>query len=789
MHSAARIHTLAGLILIGVGASPSWGQGTDAACGAANVTGGDSTAPCFSDVTDILGGQRYLLRTDDLMVTIGFRDSDTTTVKNLPLLTDQLKPNPQSQQEVNATGCDVRGTINEQTPLFMRLGRIYNLKYEVVVNSLRTIPISNGDCGQAFQVSDPTTGDILDLIGTSESSLPRMALLDADLDGYDDVFSMTSDNMQFHSPQDVDTPSSEMIFRAIYSSTTAGHAFSPRADPVSGDFNGDGAVDIAWVAADAGETVLIRVVSVCPAEGQVVLGTTCAQGFEIVPWAGTIDTGQTWVAPSGTVLPGFALAAGDLDGTPQPGTNVTKDELVLIIRENFSASDPAMVAKAYSFADDAWSETGNLVLPGSTAFNGLNVPLYVASGRLDWSQRKEQVVFAASGFQSVSGIWVLYLDEELTLKVGQRVETSGITNGIVGVAMGRFDPPDASSSPTGTPELDFNQQIAVLYSAPWCGDAADCKADMVLQIFKTDNPTFTPELQRLVGTTVPSPDAHFSFELLSSPLQAGDLQGRSLLLGPPEKATVTQTQIDTVLGMPPMHVDYITPPQASEPEVYNVSVFPEVFSTAYQFTDSTNSAATSKSTTSYTYATKESAQEKISYGVPDVGGISVSAKQAATQKHKSTVASVYDTYAGSSYNLNAATVFDDIVGFATKRMNIYSYPVIGHTVCPESAPDCADDAKLPLHVQFSGVDNVVTYKAPVSAGVLEWYQAVNQPGALFSYPGNLAQLEADQPQQQAQGSDTTTSRLMLLSTPTEWSTSDDDTVALSWSQGSSGTNT
>ena len=43
-------------------------------------------------------------------------------------------------------------------------------------------------------------------------------------------------------------------------------------------------------------------------------------------------------------------------------------------------------------------------------------------------------------------------------------------------------------------------------------------------------------------------------------LAAGDLQGRSIPLGPPEKLTITgQIQPDTILGVPPMHVDWITP--------------------------------------------------------------------------------------------------------------------------------------------------------------------------------------------------------------------------------------
>ncbi|MEM7022277.1 MAG: hypothetical protein AAF637_06740 [Pseudomonadota bacterium] len=791
MHRVASAAALVGAMLLNVEVNPALAQ--DSGCGATGVTGADTEAPCFSDVSDILGGQRDLLPTDDLMVTIGFRGGGTTTVKNLPLFTDDLKPNPQSQHLVADTDCDVRGTINEQTPLFMRLGRIYNLKYDVVVNSLLTIPASD-DCGQTFFVTDATTEEVLHIVGTSESPLPRMTLLDADLDGYDDIFSMTRDDMQFHSPEDVDKPTSEMIFRFVLSSTSAGFPFSPRADPVSGDFDGDGAEDIAWVAAEEGKEVLIHFVSVCPAAGRVVRGTTCSQGFEIIPWPETIDTGQEWVAPEGTEVPGFALAAGDYDGILAPGTNVPDDELMLIVREIFGGkvdpvhdghpgTFPAMVAKAYAFGGSGWSDIGGLVLPGSTAFDGLNVPLYVASGRLDRSQRKEQVAFAASGVRSVAGIWVLNLDEDLSLNVGHRVVTSGVTYGVNGVAIGRFDPPGPDFQPLGTPELDFDQQIAVLSSTPWCGDAVDCTADIVLQIYETDNPTFTPERKSSVQTTVPLSDEHFSFELISSPLQAGDLQGRSLLLGPPEKATIAHTQANTVLGMPPMHVDFVSESPGDDPPapptVFNVSVFPTTFNAQYSAADTTSAKLSTKSTTSYTYARKESAQEKISYGVPDLGGVSVAAKESAKQTHKDTVSETYDTYSSQAFSMTETTEYDDQVTFTTNRMNIFSYPVIGVFVCPAGSPDCSAEEKLPLHVQFSGVDKVTHHK-PTVASVLEWYQPAHEPGNLFSYPANQEQLIADQPQ----GKEPRYSQLAPPpSESSSWSSNANEQTTASWTSG------
>ena len=112
-----------------------------------------------------------------------------------------------------------------------------------------------------------------------------------------------------------------------------------------------------------------------------------------------------------------------------------------------------------------------------------------------------------------------------------------------------------------------------------------------------------------------------------------------------------------------------------------------------------------------------------------------------------TVEKTYNTNQGQSFNLAAQTVFDDLVAATVSRMNIYSYPVLGQCVDRLGAQplDHCPAGKAPLHVQFSGPDNV-SYLDLVEGRALEWYQPVHEPGQLFSYPGSLAQLRANQPQ-------------------------------------------
>src|SRR5262249_54997146 len=149
--------------------------------------------------------------------------------------------------------------------------------------------------------------------------------------------------------------------------------------------------------------------------------------------------------------------------------------------------------------------------------------------------------------------------------------------------------------------------------------------------------------------------------------------------------------------------------------------------------------ASRKTTTSYSYAKKVSAEAKKTFGIPKISEISVTLKAAATVKHENTVADTYNTNQGQSFKLTAQTVFDDLVAATASQLNIYSYPVIGKCVeAPDSkAADGCPAGKAPLQAQFSGPDNV-WYLELVEGRSLEWYQPVQEPGNIFSYPGSLS---------------------------------------------------
>jgi hypothetical protein len=245
--------------------------------------------------------------------------------------------------------------------------------------------------------------------------------------------------------------------------------------------------------------------------------------------------------------------------------------------------------------------------------------------------------------------------------------------------------------------------------------------------------------------------------LIGTAAVTGDLQGRSLRLGAPEVVTIPQQiQPDIVLGLPPMHVDWVTPTVAfnntslhpgcqttAEPCVLNLTVMPSVpapstgFSTGFNFSSASNTQASRKSTTSWSVATKLTVEGSITWGVPLVSSATVGIKNATQYAHDHVVANSYNHFNGTSQSVAATTGFADHVFYTEKDMNIYYYPVLGQTECPNDNPSCTQ--KQPVYVAFSVPDQITHFD--LDGTTLEWYQPVHEAGNVLSYPWNLSQLQ------------------------------------------------
>ena len=267
--------------------------------------------------------------------------------------------------------------------------------------------------------------------------------------------------------------------------------------------------------------------------------------------------------------------------------------------------------------------------------------------------------------QGESIFTIVTFDENLQMTSHPGPALAGASCPLAGMVVGRFDPPPQNG------EIDFNPQIATLI-----GSASGCAAAMsspFVELFTVNSTTFDSELvpgSRFAVTDV-TDEARLS-------LAVGDTQGRSLRLGEPQKVTITShMQPEVILGVPPMHVDFITPANGTGPTVLNLSADPDGFFSGYETMIKSSNQSSRKSTTSYSFSTKETAGQTVSFGIPFIDSISVSAKEAAEQTHKNVVTKTFDTYASRAFDASTTTGFGDQIWFSQKRFNVYSYPVIG----------------------------------------------------------------------------------------------------------------
>jgi hypothetical protein len=718
--------------------------------------------PDFTNVADILGGQRHLLRDDDLVF------GQVPNFQRYVLGTSGLQIANQEAETVVSASCG--GTIPSPMPFQTRVGRLFNLNRDVMV-SLAPLSTAGSGCGgnpnMAFYIQDPQ-----DASNTSQSSetlspnFNQLALADFNGDGYTDLFYLNDQFAIIYTAANPDEPSQGVTEVAQLG---LGAPYAPRADPVTGDFNGDGALDVAWVgqvgSGPSGVHWVVFFASVCPAQGSSVLGQTCARAFQIILSTQSIDVGPLMGPDSATHF--VVLTAGNYDGAVAGETGLPVQRLVVV--RNVTDSAFVLVQEFLAYTFDAMLTPSQASTLRLAIGEGITLdPPVVASGRLGWFGQTDQLVFTSMEI----GLSVVTFEANLTM-------TAHTTANIVppasnclpyctvfpfGLAVGRFDPPDVRGT------LNPNLQIALL------GVELNFDTGLfetLLQIFTVDpsNNNFTPQATSTYvianETLFPGyidPSTGFQSRYpYGNLLWAGDLQGRSLALGAPTKVTVTShLQPDIVLGIPPMHIDWINPvlpgttpglpsacQQAPTPCVLNLTVKPSVpapgvgFSTQYAFASSASSNASRKSTTSYSFSTREGAEAKASYGVPSLVQVSVDAKFSAQQTHDGTVADTYNTYSGQRQSVSATTGFADHLFYTESRLNLYYYPVIGRSVCPADQPTCAESDERPLQVVFSGPDQVA--HQDLDATTQEWYQPAHEPGNIFSYPWTVAQLQQSLP--------------------------------------------
>jgi hypothetical protein len=155
-------------------------------------------------------------------------------------------------------------------------------------------------------------------------------------------------------------------------------------------------------------------------------------------------------------------------------------------------------------------------------------------------------------------------------------------------------------------------------------------------------------------------------------MAAVDLQGRSARLGAPTKVTIAQrSQPVVVTGVPPMHVDFVTPIGQSAPQVLNVSVVPDGFYAQYNTEDKSSNQSSSQHTTSWSVGVKEETSLNIGFGDVEEGeGLDNTTKLGAEQAWSGSVQKTTDYGNAEDFNASIQTGFADYVRYDEARMNI-----------------------------------------------------------------------------------------------------------------------
>jgi len=687
--------------------------------------------PDFSDNEDILDGQRYLSRIDDLIF------SNPKQQKAVARLTDEDGDSP---NEVTSTKSGSKLSSHSEAWFTSRGARLADLPYDFVVSTVAR------DDSLVVQTLDPDSDDNLSKTIDVNDPVRQLAVADFDGDAFDDVVIFTDYGIY---PYTADDTSASFDGTLVRKGERAQLGFRYiRGAPTIGDLNNDSNLDIAWLSpGDDEEELTVYFATVCGrdltagvCDGADPLDVIIASSYQVISDA---DVGSHchWHGENDYLL--GALAAGDFDSSD------SGDELMVVYCNNENKDAHVYLIYYEVDADFGLTEEDKLKIDD---FDHHNDELLARSAVFDfWSDDSEaQLVLGFSGhssshFRVEINIWGVDTgsgDPELTQfsSTEKQVDDDGPVywQGISGLAIGRFD--------SDTEDADaYDLSLAFVLSRQVCqnSDGSDCLEYQHL-IYTVD----VDDGYALENTQATDfnywENAHPNGDLL----WPADVQGRATRLGEPEVVRIeSQTQPSMILGVPPMHVDYMLPDSqtSSSRTVVNLSAVQTGYNATYSFSESSSEKVESKSKTSYSHAYKSEEEGKAKFGVAGTG-VKASTKQSQKWTYQNTTSKANTDYDEVSSSATSTTGFSDQLWYQTYMQSLYYYPVLGECACPDDASDCTEDdadscsgEAQPVYVVYSGPQDVCQKSA--SGSTLEWYQPVTQPGQVFSYPSSLAWLE------------------------------------------------
>ena len=696
-----------------------------------------NSGPDYSNVLDFLNGQRTLLNVTDLQVVrqsaspYTFDDGGdiyqhSNNIESLQVTTSNSQQAKQPPIIDNTTTAQ-SWYSDSSKPAFSFSAFMFNQAPASTLTTMSNFQQSGNFALWLQNVSglQGAPGWWEPLAGSSNPNpnVTSGAVADFNLDGYDDLaLGFDDGRLLVLTPKDTTN-----VFANFNDSITTFDVLKAMA---AGDFEGNGRREIAGLSVQSDGSLKLEIYTVDPTS----LATTLASSLALtMPQGVSANTPVTYVS----------MARGRF-------TSAGHDQLAV----SFATTTGSPIVEVIDFALNTLNP-----IQGPQLTESVTIPagyLEVKTGKfaLPGNSYDQIVVHVSSTSTSGRFFHILSVDPtgSLALTAHQAVTYDQLPCA-VGIQVGNFDnrQPDPSNPNQSQPNL--NAQIALMYCDPTRHPESTYPLNGYLtfdmNIYSADPETLDlinpPDSTLWLGNDIwinPSPTA--DAPAVSVAFVSTDLQGRSVNLGEPTKITIDNTiQPSVVVGVPPMHVDFIDPGDGNGPRVFNVSVVPDGFKTAYNQQSSSSYASSTTNTTSWSFGAKETGSAGFTIGDPDVAGLKVSDTFTAAQNLKGSHENDYGTYNGTAFNLSATTGFGDQVSYVDSQFNIWVYPVIGQTVCP--APPTPCQSKVPLTIQFSAPDGNSQQPESVEGQALQWYQPPWEPGNIFSYPANFDQLKAHYP--------------------------------------------
>lgn len=446
-----------------------------------------STAQNIEDTDDILEGQTYLVRADDLVLADPAYmpgDTDKTEVQYFVLDTDDMMittSGSTSAKQLVDLSCTAYSASNTPFPMQTQVMRMYNMPDDVIVTFAPTEGVTGSSCenqqsgAMTFYVEEGISGALHKTVINSDirTRWLHTAVADFDGDGFDDLFINSDEWTYIATAVDTDSPSSGVHIVSAYET---GGSKNPLNDPTIGDFNADGNLDVAWAGTgfSSGDTPAVFLLTVCAGP---IAGTICEGNnpFDIKVPIQTIDPSvpdsdhdalvevgghcvNNEANQTGNELraPAMAVAAGQYD------TTTAGDELVIVALYEDNNKNCKVIAESYRFTQfDMTNGTGQELTPtqahtlddlGTHNHIGNPSAIYAEAGNLDWSSDQEFVVIAISGDQD-NTVMVVTIDDNLLMTGEAHRFSIGNNKSYAGLAIGRFS------------------------AAPGDGEAKDCTQD------------------------------------------------------------------------------------------------------------------------------------------------------------------------------------------------------------------------------------------------------------------------------------------------------------------------